>query len=180
MWLRRKKNASAPSRERGGRACRGCRHAAGRRSQSRCRAPGSTSSRLGTRNGSPRISNAQHEMMPAHTRMNANSVPMFVGSTISSMLATAAKPPTKRRIRYHRNVRRTETAVDAPNSDGSNPSRAIENKMRGCPSATQTAPAPCARRRSRTRRCPTAQPRFGLACCRAIVSGSACSFAVRL
>jgi hypothetical protein len=38
-------------------------------------------------------------MMPMHTSMKANSVPMFVRSTISSMLATALTPPTSTPVR---------------------------------------------------------------------------------
>jgi hypothetical protein len=54
----------------------------------------------GARNGRGRSGSCfRSRITPADTSTNANRVPMLVRSTISSMLATAAMPPTTRPVR---------------------------------------------------------------------------------
>ncbi len=175
------KNANAPSTSAATSARRGGRQQQDSDRKARRRAHRLHLQPLGTRNGRGRSGSLMRStMMPAHTRMNANSVPMFVRSTISSMLATAAKPPTKTPVRIVDDVRRTEARMDRPKSGGSKPvPRHREEDARLSQLEHQQ------HRRVRDDRserddpdCP-AQVR-SWPCCRAIVSGSACSVATAL
>ena len=71
--------------------------------------------------------------MPTQTSMKAKSVPMFVRSMTSSMLAKAAKTPTKTPVRIVVTCGVLYFGWTLANVEGSSPSRAIEKKMRGWP-----------------------------------------------
>ncbi len=68
------------------------------------------------------------------TRMNANSVPMFVRSTISSMLVNIAQTPTATPVRIVVTCGVRKRGCTLAKLGGSSPSRAIEKKIRGWPS----------------------------------------------
>ena len=72
--------------------------------------------------------------MPMQTRMNANSVPMLVRSTISSMLVNIAQTPTATPVRIVVTCGVRNRGCTSAKLGGSSPSRAIEKKIRGWPS----------------------------------------------
>ena len=72
--------------------------------------------------------------MPMHTRMNANSVPILVRSTISSMLVNIAHAPTATPVRIVVTCGVRNLGCTFAKLGGSSPSRAIEKKILGCPS----------------------------------------------
>ena len=89
----------------------------------------------GARNGRTRSGSLYRSTItPADTSTNANSVPMFVRSTTSAMLANAANDRHEQSREDGADVRRLEPR-DAPRArnGGSSPSRAIDMKMRGWP-----------------------------------------------
>ena len=83
-------------------------------------------------------------MMPMHTSMNAKSVPMFVRSTISSMLAKALTTPTSTPVRIVDTWGVPKRGCTRAKTGGSSPSRAIAKRIRGCPSWKTRSTAVCA------------------------------------
>src|SRR6476619_5524016 len=89
----------------------------------------------GTRNGRGRAGSVRRNTItPAETNTNANSVPMFVRSTTSAMFANAAKNATNTPVRIVPMYGVRYLGCTFARNGGSNPSRDIEKKMRGCPS----------------------------------------------
>ena len=82
--------------------------------------------------------------MPRQTSTKAKRVPMLVRSTISSMLAKAATPPTATPVRIVVTCGVRKRGWTRANDCGSRPSRAIEKKMRGWPSWKTRSTAVCA------------------------------------
>src|SRR6266850_296800 len=72
--------------------------------------------------------------IPMHTRMKANSVPMFVRSTISSILVNIAHTPTATPVRMVVTCGVRNLGCTLAKDGGNSPSRAIEKKILGWPS----------------------------------------------
>src|SRR5579884_3194601 len=99
----------------------------------------------GTRNGRGRLASVRRSTItPADTSTNANSVPMLVRSTTSAMLANAAKNATKMPVRIVPTYGVLYLGCTLARNGGSNPSRDIEKKMRGCPSWKTSSTLPIA------------------------------------
>ena len=94
---------------------------------------GTSQSPRGTRKGRSRSgSRRRSTMTPMQTRANAKRVPMLVSCTISSMLAIAAKTPTKTPVRIVVTHGVRYFGCTAPKNDsGNSPSRAIASHTRG-------------------------------------------------
>ena len=111
--------------------------------------------------------------MPMHTRMNANSVPMFVRSTIESSDVNIAVTPTKTPVMIVPTCGVRNRGCTFEKNRGSSPSRDMAKKMRGCPSWKTRSTAVCAMTEPKATT-PTIQPGI-MTYFMAIVSGSACS-----
>src|ERR1051325_1226572 len=99
----------------------------------------------GTRNGRGRSgSMRRRKITPADTSTNANSVPMFVRSTTSAMLANAANAATNTPVRIVPTYGVLYFGWTLASTGGRRPSRAIEKKMRGCPSWNTSSTLPIA------------------------------------
>src|SRR6476620_9681911 len=97
--------------------------------------PGSKYGPSGTLNGRGRCGSlCRSTITPTQTRIKANRVPMFVKLTISSTVANAAMPPTATPVSIVVTYGVLNRGWTLANTEGSNPSRAIEKKMRGWPS----------------------------------------------
>src|SRR6185503_1354900 len=107
--------------------------------------PGNKYGPNGTLNGLGRAGSlCRKTITPTHTSTNAKRVPMFVKLTISSTVAIAAMPPTATPVRIVVTCGVLKRGCTLANTDGSSPSRAIEKKMRGCPSWNTRSTAVCA------------------------------------
>ena len=112
--------------------------------------------------------------MPTQTRMKAKRVPMLVRSTISSIEATAATPPTRTPVRMVVTCGVLKRGWTLAKTGGRRPSRAIEKKMRGWPSWKTRRTAVCAMTEPRATMV-AAHVACGATWFRAMVSGSAWS-----
>src|SRR5207249_2873495 len=73
-------------------------------------------------------------MIPVQTRTNANKVPIFVRSTISSILTNIAQTPTATPVKIVVTCGVRNLGCTFAKDCGSSPSRAIEKKILGWPS----------------------------------------------
>ncbi len=110
--------------------------------------------------------------------MKANRVPMFVRSTISSMVVNIEQTPTARPVTIVVTCGVRNLGCTRAKLCGSSPSRAIEKKIRGWPSWNTRSTAVCATTDPNATIPTNSEPQRRMsAYCSAIVSGSACSVA---
>ncbi len=114
--------------------------------------------------------------MPMLTSRNANSVPTFVRSTISSILMTAANAPTTTPVRIVVTWGVLNLGCTFAKTGGSSPSRAIEKNILGCPIWNTSSTAVWAITEPNATTVAGQVTPGGAAFCRAMVKGSACSF----
>src|SRR6185437_3168207 len=130
----------------------------------------------GTRNGRGRSgSRRRRKITPADTSTNANSVPMLVRSTTSEMFANAENVATNTPVRMVPTYGVLYFGCTFAITGGSSPSRAIEKKMRGCPSwnTSRTLPMAITAPNAMMNRDALSNPGGPDAYCSAVIIGSA-------
>src|SRR5207245_11533833 len=89
----------------------------------------------GTRNGRSRLGSLKRStVIPIQTRKNANSVPIFVKSTMSSRDEKRAATPTKTPVTIVPTCGVLNLGCTLEKNGHRRPSRDMAKKMRGCPS----------------------------------------------
>src|SRR5687768_11548480 len=129
----------------------------------------------GTRNGRGRSgSDRRRKITAADTSTNAKSVPIFVRSTTSEILANAANVATKVPVMMVPTYGVRNFGWSFEKNFGSRPSRDIEKKMRGWPSwkTISTLPIAITAPSAMMNRENVSSPGGPSACCNAVIIGS--------